>query len=278
MDDTDYALGRTLGEYERLTEQAELLRPLTERMLVAAGICHGMHVLDVGCGVGDVSFLVASIVGSQGSVIGVDLDREAIRVAEARRRAKKITNVEFRQSDARSEDFGRGFDAAVGRLVLMFISEPTAALRQIADRVRDGGIIAFQERGTRVTAVSSAGQPLFTYVQNLINRTLERSGARLEIGTELFRRMVDAGLEPGQAPIAEIALQMGQDGVASHYWASLVRSILPKMIAYGVASEEEVGIDTLEQRLSDESKRVGSIIPASPLLIAQWARKPGTAG
>ena len=48
MDDTDYAFGRSRAEYERLIEQAELFRPLTERMLIAAGIERGMCVLDVG--------------------------------------------------------------------------------------------------------------------------------------------------------------------------------------------------------------------------------------
>src|SRR5262245_30149392 len=38
VDDTDYALGRTKTEYERLVAQAESMRPLTERTLRAAGI------------------------------------------------------------------------------------------------------------------------------------------------------------------------------------------------------------------------------------------------
>src|SRR5262245_7850313 len=133
MDDTDYALGRTRSEYDRLIEQAELLRPLTERMLIAAGIERGMHVLDIGCGVGDVSFLVGDLVGPEGSVLGVDLDAEAVKLADQRRMARGITNVEFRQSDARSVNSGRLFDAAVGRFVLMYLSDPTAALRQIAE-------------------------------------------------------------------------------------------------------------------------------------------------
>src|SRR5262245_55311254 len=78
MDDTDYALGRTDEEYERLVEQAEVLRPLTERMLRAAGIGAGMRVLDVGCGLGDVSFLVSELVGPGGSVVGIDLDGAAL--------------------------------------------------------------------------------------------------------------------------------------------------------------------------------------------------------
>ena len=76
MEDTDYALGRDNAEYERLIEQARLLEPLTKRVLLAAGISPGMHVLDVGSGVGDVSFLVRTIVGAEGSVVGVDLDAD----------------------------------------------------------------------------------------------------------------------------------------------------------------------------------------------------------
>src|SRR5713226_8911483 len=97
MEDTDYALGRTGAEYDRLIEQAEQFRPLTERMLRAAGILAGMHVLDVGCGVGDVSFLVSELVGAQGSVVGVDLDGEVLDLAETRRVSLGITNVVFRQ-------------------------------------------------------------------------------------------------------------------------------------------------------------------------------------
>src|SRR5262245_34719583 len=104
MDDTDYALGRTNAEYERLIEQAELLRPLTERVMHAAGIGAGMRVLDIGCGMGDVSFLVSDIVGPEGSVLGVDIDGAALGLANQRRAARGITNVEFREGDARSVD------------------------------------------------------------------------------------------------------------------------------------------------------------------------------
>jgi ubiquinone/menaquinone biosynthesis C-methylase UbiE len=79
VSEPEYVLGRTAGEYDRLIEQAEVMRPLTERMLHSAGVRPGMHVLDVGCGVGDVSFLVSEIVGEQGSVVGVDVDRAALK-------------------------------------------------------------------------------------------------------------------------------------------------------------------------------------------------------
>ena len=152
----EYALGRTVGEYDRLIEQAQIMRPLTERMLHSAGARPGMHVLDVGCGVGDVSFLVSEIVGEQGSVVGVDVDEAALKVAEGRRAATGIGNVEFRAGNIALMAFDREFDAAVGRFVLMFIDDPTAVLRRLREALRPGGIVAFQEWVGDVRGVSSA--------------------------------------------------------------------------------------------------------------------------
>jgi len=143
--DADYPLGRSVEELRRLSEQAGALRPSTERVLRAAGIGSGMKVLDVGCGVGDVSFLVGELVGSSGSVVGVDTDAAALAVAEQRRREKRLDNVAFVQGDLRSAPLGGEFDAAVGRLVLMYQADPTEALRAVAERLRSGGVVAFQE-------------------------------------------------------------------------------------------------------------------------------------
>jgi len=273
MGDTDYALGRTNAEYDRLIEQAELLRPLTERLLRAAGIGAGMHVLDVGCGVGDVSFLVSELVGCEGSVVGVDLDADAVRLADERRAALGITNLVFRVADARSVDCGRLFDAAVGRLVLMYLSNPTAALRRIAEKVRPGGTLAFHEWVATISPASAMNQPVLASCRDLIRATFERSGARLEIGAELYRRMRDAGLEPEPRPLAEIAVCIGQGAVGYRRWALLGRSMLPKMVEYGIAAEDEIR-DAFERRLRDELIDTRDLVPLSSMMIGQWARKP----
>jgi hypothetical protein len=54
---SDYVLGRSIHEYERLMLQGRLLRPYTEKFFRAAGLVPGMRVLDVGSGVGDVALL-----------------------------------------------------------------------------------------------------------------------------------------------------------------------------------------------------------------------------
>jgi ubiquinone/menaquinone biosynthesis C-methylase UbiE len=274
MEDADYALGRSGDEYARLMSQAALLRPLTERMLRAAGVSPGMDVLDVGCGAGDVSFLVGELVGPEGSVVGVDIDGDALALAESRRASSAISNVAFLHGDARSVEPGRLFDAAVGRLVLMYMRDPTDALRLIAERIRPGGVVAFCEWCARPTTTATGpDQQALAALLQLLGETFRRSGANLEIGAELFWRMRDAGLEPDPDPLAEIVFRMDQADDAYARWASMARSLLPKMIEYGLTTEPEA-VHLIEHSLRDEVGRPRAFVPLSWLMIGQWARKP----
>lgn len=273
MEDTDYVFRRGRGEYERLVDQAEIFRPLTERMLRSAGIGAGMHVLDIGCGAGDVSFLASALVGPEGSVTGVDVDRGAIVVAEQRRAAHGIANVSFRQADARQLESGRLFDAAVGRFVLMFMHDPTGALRLFAERVRPGGILAFCEQAASVTATSAAQQPVLAALLALFTSAFQRSGARPDIGAELYSRMRDAGLQPDPRPLAEFVLHPARDTLAYRRWALFARSMLPKIVEYSLGTEEEIR-HSVEHDLRDELLAATGLVPLSWLMISQWARVP----
>jgi ubiquinone/menaquinone biosynthesis C-methylase UbiE len=273
MKEADYAFGRGSDEYERLIEQAEIFRPLTERMLRRAGIRAGMNVLDIGCGAGDVSFLVGALVGPEGSVTGVDLDGDALGVAEQRRGAQGITNVSFHQADARSLDPGWLFDAAVGRFVLMFIRDPTEALRVFAQRVRPGGILAFCEQVASVTAAPAGQQPVLAALLALFTSAFERSGARPDVGAELYSRMRDAGLQPAPRPLAEFVLCPAGDPVAYRRWALFARSLLPKIVEYGLGAEEEIR-HAVEHDLRQELLAATGLVPLSWLMIGQWAHVP----
>ena len=63
---TDYPLGNTDGEHERLIRQAARAAPITERFFREAGVGSGQRVLDIGSGVGDVAMLTARLVGPSG--------------------------------------------------------------------------------------------------------------------------------------------------------------------------------------------------------------------
>src|SRR5450432_2082447 len=142
---TDYVLGSSDAEHERLTRQAKTLEPYTERLLRDAGLGRGQRVLDVGSGVGNVALLAASLVGETGQVVGVDRDTVALAKARSWAGAARATNVRFVETDLTDLQLDGDFDAIVGRFILMFLPDPTATLRSLAKHLRPGGLIVFQE-------------------------------------------------------------------------------------------------------------------------------------
>jgi len=146
---SQYALGSTDAEHERLIRQASRLAPCTERFLCQAGIGPGLRVLDLGSGVGDVAMLAARLVGPSGEVVGVEQDSRSIARARARVADAGLNNVSFAQCDVSQAASDRPFDAAVGRLILMFLPNPVAVLSSVSQLVRAGGILAFQESSWR---------------------------------------------------------------------------------------------------------------------------------
>src|SRR5438105_2052209 len=90
---SSYVLGSTDSEHERLIRQAAFLAPITERLFREAGIGLGQRILDLGSGVGDVSMLVARLIGPSGEVVGVERDSRAISVARARVAEAGLPNV-----------------------------------------------------------------------------------------------------------------------------------------------------------------------------------------
>src|SRR6267143_5577394 len=92
---SDYALGNTDAEHERLIWQAARVAPTTERLFREAGIGPGQRVLDVGSGVGDVAMLAARLVGPSGEVVGIERDSHSIARARARATEAGFRNVTF---------------------------------------------------------------------------------------------------------------------------------------------------------------------------------------
>ena len=137
MSTSDYAFAGRAHEQRRLASQAEEFEPLTERLFRAAGLVPGMRVLDLGSGAGDVAILAARLVAREGEVVGV----ERVRPRWHRLRPalqSGTSNVRFIQGDAQTLDgVADAFDAAVGRLVLMYLPDPAAALRRVASWSRN---------------------------------------------------------------------------------------------------------------------------------------------
>jgi uncharacterized protein YhfF len=120
---SDYLLGNTDAEHERLIRQAVRLAPVTEGFFREAGIGPGQRVLDLGSGVGDVAMLAARLVGPTGEVVGVERDARSIARAKSRALEAGLQNVRFMECDVTAISSDTSFDAAVGRYILQFLPD-----------------------------------------------------------------------------------------------------------------------------------------------------------
>lgn len=238
-----YALGHSEHELARLSLQAEAFLPFTVQLFEQARIRAGMHILDVGCGAADVSFLAAELVGPNGRVVGVDRVPTAIEWATARARSREIQNADFLVGDPSMMEFDREFDAIVGRFVLMYYPDPVSALRRLARYLRPGGLMVFQEFDMdyiRCRPIS----PTFERATEWIKRAFSASGAKIRLGSDLYPVFLAAGL-PRPSLRLDALIGGGADLQAFALIAETIQSLLPVMEEMGIANAAEIELPTL---------------------------------
>jgi SAM-dependent methyltransferase len=115
-----------------------LMREWAPRLVEAAGIRAGDRVLDVACGTGVLSRVVAEAVGPVGSVTGLDLDPGMLAIA-----ARAAPGISWHRGVAEHLPFRDAtFDAVVSQFGLMFFQDRSRALREMWRVLRPGGRMA----------------------------------------------------------------------------------------------------------------------------------------
>jgi SAM-dependent methyltransferase len=267
-----YTLGSSREETRRLQAQAQLLDPSTRRLFEQAGIKAGMKVLDLGSGAGDVALLLADMVGPGGIVVGVERDRTILQTARARVAAAGWSHVTFLVEDIENIQLDGEFDAIVGRHILMHLRAPTVVLHQLVRQLRPGGIVAFLEADFAHATLLSAHPPCQLWKQSMdwIWEAFCRAGVPARIGLDLYSAFLDAGLPPPQLG-CETPIGAGADWPGYSVGAEAVRSLLPLILKFGIATAEEVAVETLEERLRAEAVSQRAVV-LGPGIVTAWTR------
>lgn len=270
-----YPLGRSEAEAERLMLQHRIYASATARLVTDAGISSGMRVLDLGSGVGDVSLLLADIVGPSGQVVGVDMARQSIMVAARRADAAGVgERVRFVEADLRQLDeaaLGEPFDAVVGRWVLMYQPDPAELVRRLATLVTPDGIIVFQESDLTERLRPFPRAPLHEQIYEwLTPPEVFTDGPEPRMGPKLHATFLAAGL-PAPALRIDTPVGAGPGWGGYELLCASMRSLLPAMTALGIVTPEQVDIDTLAARLEAEVAAHDGVQPLTSVYGA-WTR------
>lgn len=106
----------------------------------------GERVLDVGSGAGTDSLIAAQMVGSGGSVVGIDMTPEMVSKARASAGEMGATNVEFLESEAEALPFDDAtFDVIISNGVIDLIPDKDAVFSEIFRVLKAGGRIQISD-------------------------------------------------------------------------------------------------------------------------------------
>ena len=115
-----------------------VMMPWAENLVASASLTRGERVLDLACGTGVVGRAAATVVDTEGAVVGVDLDPTMVVMA------RSVTGLDIREASAEATGLeSESFDVVLCQQGLQYFPDPVAALRESVRCLRHGGRASF---------------------------------------------------------------------------------------------------------------------------------------
>jgi ubiquinone/menaquinone biosynthesis C-methylase UbiE len=192
-----YVHGTRPEEQSRLSR---LNRILNQASLRELALQKGDRVIDVGCGLGQLTRDIARATGKSGYTLGIDRSFE--QLDEARRQAAEAGEqdlVEFREAEIpplplREEEWS-SFDVAHARFLLEHVPDPLAIVREMVRAVRPGGRIILEDDNHDTLHLEPEPHG-FESLWNAYTQTYQLLGNDPYVGHRLVSLLHEAGAQP----------------------------------------------------------------------------------
>lgn len=264
----EYVLATGAAAARRLQILHSIYGPGARRLLLEAGIRSGMRVADLGCGVGMVTQLLAELVGPEGEVVGVDFSPAQIKQARGLL-PTNLTNVTFVEASATDTGLAReSFDLVYSRFLLIHLTDPELALREMRDLLKPNGIFVCED-GDLTTAGSEPASQLEAF-SNLFGRLGPMWGVDYKLGSRLFQMVLAANFPKPQIVFNQPVIAQGEN---KRLLELSVAEAGPSFIAAGLITNEELAETLSAMKMLAEDETVLALMPR---MSQVWARKSGT--
>lgn len=262
----DYVLATGNAAANRLRILHNVYGPGARELLLRAGIRRGMSVVDLGCGVGMTTQLLAELVGPTGEVIGVDYSAAQVEQARALLPAG-LSNVRFVEASATDTGLPReAFDVVYCRFLLIHLQDPEAALHEMHELLKPSGIMAIED-GDLTSATSEPRSKLEEF-SNLFGALGPKWGVDYTLGRRLFHLVLNAKFSQVEITFNQPVFSKGEN---KRLLELSVAEAGPSFVSAGLVSHEQLKQTVAEmQRLGNDE----TVLAVMPRISQVWARKP----
>lgn len=267
---SEYILGTDRLELDRLREQHLAWVEQARALIARGGLRPGDVVLDLGCGPGYTSLVLANVVGPQGRVIARDVSPHFIGALESEIERLSLEGVEPSLGTVEEFDLpAEHLDAAYARWLLCWLPDPGAVLESITRSLKPGGCILLQDYidwGAMKLVPPSEGHDR---IVEICMQSWRDGLGTIDIGEHIPSLAAQCGL---RVEYFEPVARMGPPGSPVWGWLEgFYRSYLPRLLDRGL-----LRADQLETFMTDwehrSAEREGFVY--APTVVDVVLRKP----
>lgn len=266
MDQNQYVIRGGIEGRERLRMLSRIMQPTTLSLLERVGIHPGLACIDIGCGGGDVTFDLARLVGTDGRVVGIDIDPIQLELAREEAQQRQFSNVDFQLANIGDSKGEAEFDLVYARFLLTHLKDPAGALARMRQLVAPGGTVVIEDIDFTGHFCHPACEALRRYVE-LYTDAVHRKGGDPNIGCRLPLLLIDAGFEMVQMSVVQPA---GISGEVKFISPITMENIADTLQAEGIASREE--IDKVVNDLYEFARDTRTVL-SMPRVVQTWGNR-----
>ncbi len=269
MGNHNYVIEGGAAGRDRLRLLSEVMDPFTRALIARVGIPPGVRCLDVGCGGGEVTYILADAVGDEGAVLGVDLDQEQLDIVRDEAEQRGVPNVAFECRDVTSWEPETEFDVVYLRFILTHLADPGGFLASVCRHLRPGGTVIAEDIDFR-GHLAEPDCPALRRSVELYVESVQRRGADPNIGPRLPSLLRAAGLIDVGVDLHHPARL--EPGGIKELIVLTTRRIARTAVDDGLATQAEMAATVRD--LADFARDPRTLL-AGPRVFQSWGKLPG---
>jgi SAM-dependent methyltransferase len=263
----EYSLATGEAAVRRLTALHRVYSPTGRRVLLRAGLRPGMAAVDLGCGVGATTRMLAEMVGPTGHVTGIDVSAAQLEQGRRLCASAGIANVTFHEASATATGLPRhSFDLVYCRFLLLHLVDPEACLREMLEILKPGGVAVIED-GDLTSARSIPDSSLHAFA-DLFGRLGPTRRVDYTIENRLYHLVKSAGFAEPDIEIHQPAVARGEDRNLLK-WS--VEEAATAFVGAGLVTGNEMKTILADM---DRDTQDPEILVLMPRMSLVWGRKP----